>query len=454
MQAVSKARQIRPFHLMRWFSLTALISVALVSILAAWMFSSFLTDRMIRQEAEITAGFVRNVVATENAYGYFDGTHDGKAFQLQDFLDHLTRMPEVLRANIYSADRRVLWSSDPSIIGQPLNRNEELEEALLADLVIHSGIIDPTKLLKAEHQHLSKGNRFIESYIPIFDVHGRKVVGVVELYKVPSELFEAIRASVMLIWLVSAVAGLFLYSALFWIVRRAHRIIEEQRDMLLESESLVLAGEMGSAIATRLSNPLASIRSLTEKSLKSALPPEAIKRSHEIVTEVDRMESWAHLLLICAKPPEANLSAVDINAILLESLSSFAPALDRRGIAVRQALAENLPAISADAATMTLLIDNLIANMIEAMAAGGELTVGTASDSAGFVFATIQDYGSEMVPVDMIQALSPFFTKNAKGLGLGLPLVRRVVEHLGGNVVIDSAFKGTAIRLHFPVWSH
>jgi len=195
MHISSSARQPRPFNLMRWFSLAAFASIALVSATAAWFFSHFLAERMIRQEAEVTAGFVRSIVATENAYAYFDGSSAPATEQLQNFLDHITRMPGVLRTNVYSAERKVVWSSDPALIGQRFDRNDELEEALRADLVVHSGIIDPAHLPKSEHQHLgSASRRFVESYIPIFDVHDRRVVGVVELYVVPEELFEALMA--------------------------------------------------------------------------------------------------------------------------------------------------------------------------------------------------------------------------------------------------------------------
>ncbi|HWR80180.1 MAG TPA: two-component sensor histidine kinase, partial [Pseudomonas sp.] len=267
MRVTSTARQLRHFNLIRWFSLTALASIAVVSALAAWVFSGFLTERMIRQEAEITAGFVRSIVATEDAYAYFDGSRNTTAQQLQGFLDHMIRIPGVLRTNVYSADRLMVWSSDHSLIGQRFERNDELEEALRADLVVHSGIIDPAHLPKSEHQHLAASkSRFIESYVPIFDAPGRRVVGVVELYKVPAELFKAIEAGVMLIWLASGIAGLFLYATLFWIVRRAHGIIEAQGDQLVESESLAVVGEMGSAVAHGLRNPLASIRSSAELS--------------------------------------------------------------------------------------------------------------------------------------------------------------------------------------------
>lgn len=453
MQISSTTRQIRPFNLIRWFSLTALASVAVVSIGAAILFSNFLTDRMIRQDAETTAGFVRSIVATENAYSYFDGSKTTSASQLQGFLDHMNRMPGVLRTNVYSADRRMVWSSDTSLIGQIFDKNDELEEALRADLVVNSGITDPSHLPKSEHQHLANtGNRFAESYVPIFDVHGRQVVGVVELYKVPTDLFEAIETGEKLIWMVAAITGLFLYAALFWIIHRAHRIMEAQDDQLIENESLAVVGEMGSAVAHGLRNPLASIRSSAELSLESPLPPEARECAQDIVAQVDRLEGWVRQLLTYAKPSHANLCAVDLNAIMEESLGNYARDLEKLHIKTALNLAPDLPDIRGDAPVLSQLIGSLIANAMEAMSSGGEITLSTCIGDNGLVIAEIRDNGPGISPSEMGSIFKPFFTSKAKGLGLGLPLVRRVIERLGGSVELDSALgKGTAVRLNFPI---
>lgn len=454
MRVGSNTHQLRHFNLIKWFSLTALVSVALVSGMSAWAFSSFLTERMIRQEAEITAGFVRSIVTTENAYAYFDGTTNATAQQLQGFLDHMTRMPGVLRTNVYSADRQMVWSSDPALIGQRFERNDELEEALQADLVVHSGIIDPAHLPKSEHQRLgSSSNRFIESYIPIFDAEGRHVVGVVELYKVPSELFATIEAGEKMIWIASGIAGLFLYMALFWIVQRAHGIIEAQGDKLIENESLAIVGEMGSAVAHGLRNPLAAIRSSAELSMESPIPPEARECAEDIITQVDRLEGWIRQLLTYAKPAHANLSAVEINGVFQEALTNAAKDLDRKKISVSRDFADNMPATRADGAMLLQLIGSLIANAMEAMPEGGQISVRTSNASNSMVLAEISDNGHGISAKDLNLIFKPFYTSKAKGLGLGLPLVRRVIERLGGTVEVEShTGKGTTVCLHLPIW--
>jgi signal transduction histidine kinase len=440
------------FNLLRWFSLTALISVAAVSALSAWALSAFLTERMIRQEAEVTAGFVRSIVSTEDAYDYFTYEKSLSGQQLQNFLAHMRRMPGVLRTNVYSADRRMVWSSDAALIGQRFERNDELDAALGANLVVHSGIVEASHLFKPEHLYLAaEDRRFVESYVPILDREGRRVVGVVELYKVPNELFAAIREGVRLIWLAAGIAAVFLYLALFWIVRRGHSIIEAQREKLIENESLAVVGEMGSAVAHGLRNPLASIRSSAELALESPLPPEVRECSVDIIEQVDRLEGWVRELLTYAKPSHANLGPVDINTVLATSTEGFSRELDRRGIVLKFDLASALPPVRGEEALLAQLVRSLVANAVEAMDAGGEITVASRRGEGGTVIAEIRDNGPGISQEYLGLIFKAFYTTKTKGLGLGLPLVRRVVERLGGTVELNSApGAGTSVRLCLP----
>ena len=103
--------------------------------------------------------------------------------------------------------------------------------------------------------------RFVELYIPLRETSTGPVIGVVELYRIPFALARAIDAGTVLTWMISLGIGLFLYGVLFWIVRRADRLIRSQQERLIESETLGALGEMASAVAHGIRNPLASIRS-------------------------------------------------------------------------------------------------------------------------------------------------------------------------------------------------
>jgi two-component system sensor histidine kinase HydH len=441
------------FNLMRWFSVTALISVAVVTILSALALSTFLTKRMIRQEAELTAGFVRSFLATENAYTLFQAGEGAKDPRIGQIFSHIISMPDVVRVNVYSPQHRVIWSSDPLLVGRRFDLNEELDEALHAELVVNSGIVDRKHLPKSEHLDFDSGVRsFVESYVPIFDEQGQSVIGVIELYKTPRGLFDAIRSGYRLLWVAAFVAGVFLYLALFWIVRRAHWIIERQREQLIETEALAVVGEMSSAVAHGLRNPLASIRSSAELALGGDLPADAREYASDIMAQVDRMERWIRQLLTYAKPSHARMEAVDINAVLKETLDGYRHDLERQKTSVRLELSPDLPAVQGEAAMLGQLIGSLISNAGEAIREGGEIVLRSKLDSSGGVLVEVADNGLGLAKENADKVFKPFFTTKQKGLGLGLPIVRRGIERLGGAIDFQSEpGKGTEVCLHLRV---
>src|SRR4051794_22675264 len=102
------------FDLMRRFLLTSLACVAATSVVSGALLSSFLTDRMLERDAQVTQDFVQSIVHIELAKGYsLDKPADGG--ELLEFFKHMASMPDVVRANVYGRDRTLVWSSDPHL---------------------------------------------------------------------------------------------------------------------------------------------------------------------------------------------------------------------------------------------------------------------------------------------------------------------------------------------------
>lgn len=440
----------QPFHLLRWFSVTALLSVMAVSVAAGLLLSSFLTERMVRQDAEVTAAFIRSILNAEGVIPALRKVGTDGSGLLSDALLHLAYLPDVLRTNLYGTDRGVIWSSDPALIGRHFDQNDELEDALRAQLVVNSGVVERDSLPKSEHIDFDAGvHNFVEIYTPIVAGQAGEVVAVVEVYKVPRQLFDAIRDGKRLIWLAAAAAGLFLYLALYWIVRRAHLTIEAQRNQLIEAESLAVVGEMGSAVAHGLRNPLASIRSSAELAQED-LPAEEIREcASDIVTQVDRLDGWINQLLSYARPTLATLQRVDVNASVQQALPAYVRELERQGTRLELALAEQALHAQAEPGLLVQLIGSLLANASEALGRGGEIRVATRTANSGAaVVIEVSDTGPGMDADARAKAFKPFYTSKPRGLGLGLPLLRRVVQRFGGSVELDSApGQGTTVRL-------
>jgi signal transduction histidine kinase len=444
--------QLQRFDLVRWFSLVALLAGTAVTVSAAFSLSNFLTSRMVLQEANLTAGFVRSIIAAENAERFFAAaTGDGSSGIDADttmVFEHLAEMPDVIRTNVFAADGRVLWSSDPLLIGKRFAENEELKEALRAEVVVHSGLVDRQKLSKPEHRNLNlRYERFVESYTPIFAAGTNNVIGVVELYRIPEQLFGAIHDGKTLIWSGAVLTAVFLFVAFSGIVAKAQKVIERQHEQLVEQQGLAVVGEMGSAVAHGLRNPLASIRSSAEVALGSNLPDDARECANDIISQVDRLEGWIRRLLTYAKPAQATLGPVAIGEVVAECAEDYRRELERRNIQLVLSVDRDLPSVRGEAGILGQLINSLIANSSEAIHGGGKIEIRALRQGEGVAVEVIDD-GPGLPEGDVAKVFTPFYTTKQKGLGLGLPLVKRVIERFGGEVTIaNKQPHGVSVRL-------
>jgi len=440
------------FDLLRRFLLLGLIAISLASAVSAASMSRFLTDRLLQRDAEVTRDFVQNVMDIELAKGY-TLDHPEAAKGLVDFLEHIASMPDVVRANVYGKDATLLWSSENRLgLGKKYGQNPELSGALAGNLEIESGEVDVRARAKAEHVNLGKTHmRFVEMYIPMRDAGTTAVIGVVEVYRIPNALSQAINAGTGLTWMLSIGIGLFLFLVLFWIVQRADRHIRAQQERLIESETMGAIGEMASAVAHGIRNPLSSVRSSAEV-WQDAPGAAGVESARDIIGEVDRIDQWIRQLLTYSALPDYRKEAVDPQALIEACVAGFEKEMKQKRVTLALALPDGLPRIQANAALLMQVLNNLICNALEAMPAdGGAIVIaGNSSPDLRKVAIEISDTGSGIDPAHIDNICQPFFTTKAKGLGVGLTLVRRIVRRFGGQVHIASTQgKGTVVTLGF-----
>ena len=440
-----------PFNLTRRFSVLALVCIASFSMAMAVLLSNFLTDKMLHRDAAEDMEFVQNVVFADHATSFFLAPASGD--NVEETFKNFAKMPDVLRANVYSRDRSVIWSSDKTLVGKPVGVNPELDEALGGELAVESGVATKEEHLRGEHPvGATPGRYFVEIYIPVWDEAHRQVVGVVETYKTPDSLFDAIHEGERLIWWGSLVGGALLYSALFWIVRRADRIMRDQQARLLGAERMAAVGEMASAVAHAIRNPLAGIRSSAELALDG--DAQSFREpAEDIIAEVDRVEDWVRELLTYARPIDGPQEAVDLNTIVQKSVATYGREIAKRKIAVDASLAPDLPFVRGDASLLGQALNSLIANALDAMKDGGRLTLTSAARAHHReVELQLSDTGSGMGADELSRIFRPFYTSKAKGLGLGLPLAKRIIERYAGRLSVQSApGAGTTIAIRFDV---
>jgi two-component system sensor histidine kinase HydH len=427
-----------PFRLTRWFAILGLLTTALVGVASSTLISRFLEARLLEQDATVSMEFVQGIVEVQQAHSYF--TRERPADNhLVEFFDRIAAMPDVVRANVFSRDRTIIWSSDPGLIGRRFEDNPELDEALQGEL--HVG----TQTVGSKPEHLlapTLSEHLVEQYLPVR--RGPEIVGVIEVYKNPRTLLAGIADATQPVWWSSIGGALFLYGLLLWVVRRADRIIQAQQARLVESETLAALGAMASAVAHGIRNPLASIRTSAELHLGSG-SPAVREASEDIVDEVDGLERWVRDLLAFAVPENGEPENVQIAQVLDDSLGSFARVFSKRAIRVSAPVLQDAPAVRGDAALLTQVFNCLLTNAMDAMPHGGlvELAVSKTGD-AGKLRISISDTGTGVTPEDLPYAFVPRRSTKRTGLGVGLPLARRIVERFGGAIELVRRATGGA----------
>ncbi|MEK7306590.1 MAG: ATP-binding protein [Nitrospirota bacterium] len=448
-------KEIKSFNLLRWFSIMSFVSIVIISIVSAILLSRFLRDNMLRRDAVLTKEFVQTIAQSENTGAYFESEfHEKGKTVFENFFKRISTMPEVVRVNIYSKDGTVIWSDQERFIGHRFMPNPELIQALSGRLAIGSGTSGKPR--KAEHVFEKEVPFFAEMYIPIWNDSRERVVGAVEVYKVPLALFAAIKKGDLLVWISAVLGGLFLYASLFWIVRRAAIIIRKQQDQLGECEACIAMaslGELASAVAHSIRNPLASIRSSAEMTLVEDNSPSCRQTAEDTIVQVDRIEGWVRDLLTSSQPIRNVWMPIHFNDLIRDTLHQFEKEMEKRGIKLLLELEESLPFLQGDAALLGQMLNSLISNSLEAMPDGGVLTILSQSlEDRSLIEMKMIDTGLG-IPEDKIdKVFKPFFTTKQKGWGMGLYLANRIAKRHGGTIELSSAVgQGTAAILRLPV---
>lgn len=444
--------EIGRFRLAFWFAIASAGLIALITILVGFLVTKLVAAHILARDAQVSTQYVNSIVRTVGATSYFHGdSYNPKAPEMETFFKQVSRLPEVIRANVYSQDRTVLWSSDAGMIGQTFANNAPLENAF-------RGIAEPEieTLGNGEHDdHVDfpqDVTQFIELYVPIWSEDHTRVIGAVEIYKMPDSLFAEIVSVRNAIWLGSGVSALVLFLSLTGIIHIARRILNDQERRLIESEKYAVVGEMTSAVAHGLRNPLAAIRSSAELALDDDLPETAREPIEDIVGQAERLEVWIRSFLSQSHDPRAAKPApVFLDDILRDCAAGFEHQLRSRNIHLVFAPEGNSPLVSVKRSELVQVFNSLMANSIEAIDRDGEIILSRGVDEKGSTYVMIEDDGPGITPDIAGKLFQPFSTGKGGGLGVGLSLTKRILDRCGGTIdLVNRAIRGAKVTIVLP----
>jgi two-component system sensor histidine kinase HydH len=308
-------------------------------------------------------------------------------------------------------------------------------------------------------------HQYLKAYIP-FRLEEKllpqtgPVVGVIEITQdISGDLAEIANFRLIILVTVVVIMGL-LFVVLRQIVKQASVVLErrqeEQRNLeaqLHQSERLAALGEMTAGVAHEVRNPLGIISSTAELLRERLARYEPQNRLAQIIVEeANRLNEKVTEFLDFARPRIPNLRPCDLESTLNRSLELLQPEIDRLGIQISREYQLDGRPLMVDQDLLHQAFLNILLNAIQAMPQGGHLTVSTLPGPRGQGGEIrFQDDGEGIEPEALKKILNPFFTTKEKGSGLGLPIVKSIIEAHQGNLKIDSTVgKGTTIIISLP----
>jgi signal transduction histidine kinase len=224
----------------------------------------------------------------------------------------------------------------------------------------------------------------------------------------------------------------------------------------LRSGALAALGRMATQVAHELKNPLAGLRLYArhlEGRLARAEDSEGVELAGKITKTVDHLAAVVTEITAFGRPPELHRAAVALPPLLDECLALAQARCPVSGVTVERRYAAGCPDPFVDARELRKAFLNLMLNALEALAPGGRLVVSTTHlADAGSVLVDVEDTGAGMNEETVSRMFDLFFTTKPEGTGLGMAIVRSVIDRHGGALSVESApGRGTRARVRLPV---
>jgi nitrogen fixation/metabolism regulation signal transduction histidine kinase len=228
--------------------------------------------------------------------------------------------------------------------------------------------------------------------------------------------------------------------------------LEETYKELAKRERMAEIGNFSMMIAHELKNPLGIIKGSVDIISKEGVKTKVRNTMIEYIQdEVKRLNRLVEDFLSFARPNPAHKSLVDINQVITKMVNlAPLPELKEKDIFLKVELSEEATEINVDEHQIYQVLLNLFNNAIQSIPEKGEISFKTESSNSG-TRITITDTGIGIPAEEKEKVFEPFFTKKEKGTGLGLAVVKKIIDaHLGVIHIADHKCGGTVFSIWLP----
>ncbi|RJQ46469.1 MAG: HAMP domain-containing protein [Nitrospiraceae bacterium] len=239
-------------------------------------------------------------------------------------------------------------------------------------------------------------------------------------------------------------------------LQNANEQLQKTQNALIRTEKIAAIGQIAAGVTHEIKNPLNSLSinaQLLLRDLSSQFNREssAYESASLIRQEITRINNILEEFVKYAKFPEPQFVENNMNQVVKETVDLISHSAQEAHIAIQLFLGKNVPIFKFDERQFKEVLLNLFQNAIKAMTDGGNLEIVTDLQDES-VILKIKDTGQGIPEKHLDKIFSPFFSTREGGLGLGLPIVQRIVESHGGRISCESKVgEGTIFEISIPL---
>lgn len=226
----------------------------------------------------------------------------------------------------------------------------------------------------------------------------------------------------------------------------------ETQLQLERSHKLSTVGQIAAGVAHEIKNPLASIKGAFEIMIDDTTSGPEKEEFRQIVSrEIKRIDGTVTEFLEFARPRETKLEKLDLVEVLRASLRQIEAQASAAGIKLIDDFETGLR-IKGDKEKIHQMMLNLLLNAVNASEKGTTISVSLKKQDSDSAVITVKDSGKGISENDLERIFEPFFTTNPSGTGLGMAIVKSIVDSHGGEIAVRSEERvGTEVEIRIPL---
>ena len=464
-----KEERVKPFRLVKYFTFSSLGIIFLGSLALSLLNTYWARTMQEKKSEEYAKVLIENLnhqivmqfaLPVALRYGKIQLRNEEQFEHLDKVVRNTLHSFKVEMLNIYDQVNVISYSFDRKMVGRKDLGGREFKDALkgksVSKLIQRGNMFEI--MLSAPKEIKMVSFAPVMAQLSITNEPG-KIIGVFEVIQDLSEDYKTIfQFQIRVIFTLTLVMSV-LFLVLLLVVKRGEVIFEKRaeerlalKEQLSRAERLSSLGEMAAKISHEIRNPLGIIKSsaaLLKKKMVAADPSNTIP--DVIVEETERLNNIITDFFNYAKPRNPNLTPCRVEEVIDKNLTFLSPQLDGQGYRIQTNYGNNLPEIVADTAMLYQAFLNILINAMQAMPDGGDIQIAVESEDGGVEIA-FSDNGAGIPQDELEKIWEPFFTTKDFGTGLGLGIVKNIVESHGGSIQMGNRPEGGAsVSIKLPV---